>query len=295
MSVEFEVKVNSKTIQEFEALLADWAVSYEAQTGGKVRITALYQPDRFYLFGPGSIRGFTLTPSDSFFKGGRVEVRLNVLSSRADWRLCFFILEKLSREQRSTVQAENGQILHLSALSPASAERRGLEEVQAGLRFLRAFLIEQAEPILRLPNPRYDIAIHPEDFTAWTASPDPARAFETDLAARTAPLAACRHASLVLLKDGLTLNALGFEAAIYPASDYAALSKSGAQPLPGQPPELRYVRFSDFLDIFEGSLERVQSSPPGYYLPGIDLSQAQDLERYARLHERGQDELPKKA
>ena len=294
MSVEYEVKVSSKTIQEFDTLLAEWTTSYERKNSAPVKVTPLIQPDRFYIFGAGSIRGFTLSPADSFFKGGRVEVRLNVMSSRDDWRLCYYLLEKMIREQHGLVSDENGRKLSLSDLSPAKAQQRGQEAVQADLRYLQHFLQDGGEPFLRLPNPNYDLLITRAESSAWNGSAKGVLEFEQTLSARAARLAFCRHASLVALKDGLTINAIGFEPAVYPASDYAGLHRSTTPPLHSQPGDLRFVTFGKFLEAFKDRIERVKEYPPGYYLGGIDLDNPDDLAAHTHLLQIGLEELPRK-
>ncbi len=294
MSSEWLARVSSKTIEEFEALLAAWTDAYAQLYSGQVRVTPFHQPDRFYLFGSGSARGITLTPSASFFKGGRVEIRLPALSSRSDWRLCFFILEKLYREQRAAVSDESGSKLGVGEFTPSAACERGKKDLENGLLFLKHLFIEQGKEHLRLPNPNYDLEIQSAEYRGWMGSPEPARALEESLMRQAARLAFCRHATLVQLADGLTLNALGFEPAIYPASDSIALSKSASPPGPGQPGELCYLSFAAFLTILQEKIALVKEDPAGFYCSGLDLAVPQDQELYRRLLEHARDELPEK-
>jgi hypothetical protein len=294
MSVWMTIHTPRRTIKVLEKIIHDWANSYQGQPKIRIIVSHFSSPDHYYIFGEGSIRGFSLTPSSSFLKGGQIQIRLSVMASLADWRYCYSLLAFLSHTPRVTIYDEESEMILASSLTDSGAAERGSKALQGDYKFLKGLIIKNNEPNVQLPNPWFDLVVTREDLTEISTSDDGFMLLEKKLIEMASPLGFCRHANQILMKDGATLNAIWFEPAIYQETDYAILVKKNSLGLPFSEAEMSFVKFKDFLDIFQDKIQQVKEKPACYYFSGIDRKNDQEFNLYEKLTNLGQDKLPRK-
>jgi hypothetical protein len=209
-----------------------------------------------------------------------------------DWRFCYALLSFLAVAHAAKIFDENRTKITPVDLTEIKAYERGKKAIQIDSRWLTYILTEQNEPSTQLPNPYFDLVITQADLNSWGEAGSNLWNTDHPLIKRAAQLGLCRHAGSILLKSGLTLSAVWFDPVIYIQTDYAVLVKKNSVDLPFDQADLSFVKFEDFLDVFQSKVEKVKENPARYYFPGIDLNNSQDLELYEKLLQMGQDEQP---
>jgi hypothetical protein len=290
MSVEFTVNTSNRVIKDLDAILNSWADTYQLLHAVQIKIKKFDSPDNYYIFGSGSIRGFSLTFTSSLLKGGHINVRLTIMASLADWRMCNSLMYGLVEKYKASVVTEDGRKLALDSLGGEAAQQRGIEQIRSDFQMLLYLLTEEHHLNFTLTNPWFDLTITRDQIEEFVKSGADVTVFESGLAAEAAVLGLCRLANLIQLKDGTTLNALGPEPALYEKSDYVVVPTS--QPPARNHEELHFIEFEKFLEILGNRARRVQQYPARYYVSEINLDDEPTRQLYDVLLESCQDKLP---
>ena len=293
MSAEYHIRISRKIVPDLEDILEAWVDRYEKENDLQIKIIQYESPPSYFIFGEGSIRGFSLSSSTSLMKGGEIHVRLNVMASQVDWSMCFSLMEQLAREHKAAIVDEDGNVLSVDGLAQDKAPERWRRTIFNDFKLFARILDNQNEPGLILPNPRFDLEINRDDLKQ-EAKIEEVLEFENKLAEKATVLAFCRHANLILVDQQTTLNAFGLEPAVYPESEYAAIGGLESLDAPATEQEYHYIKFSELLAILGEKVRKVKKDPPMYYIEGLDLSQNDDLDLYRKILLAGQNQLPKK-
>ncbi len=215
MSVEFRLRGNDLEPERWESLARETAEGLEI---------GLYQAPRFsvgdtpaaQLLGEGSVRGVLLTLEEP----GVMNLRLNILSSRADWRLAYELLSRAMKTGGGELVREDGLAMEPADLTLEAAD----EASDSGYRSGLAILFSMEREVATLPvTPYFEIPFGPEVVVTNAEG-------ELDVAATQAGLAAVVErygqavaSQTVVLKNGLRVATWSLEPTIVERVDVLLL------------------------------------------------------------------------
>lgn len=193
MSVEFDVCGCKLDADGWDEVLSAW----EGEQEGELYREPVFQEGTAFLLGSGSIRGATLSLEDD-----GVHLRLNALSSRADWRRAFQVVRRALEKGGGSLVREDGQSFAPGQLTDAMADEQATTDFCATLGMMRDSLKDGPAA---LPLDAFSLVVQPGELPAsCTAAEMPA--IEARLAARVARFAEAYPSATFVLKGGLRLT-----------------------------------------------------------------------------------------
>lgn len=217
MSVEFTLKNNVLTDEQWDSLMENWS---------EARNEPLYVEPHFneekqaHLFGPGSIRGAVFLRR---VEDNEVDLRLNALSSRTDWRMGFEVLWMAIKRGGGSVERESGESYGLAMLSSDQAERDAIRDFAFSVRAMSANFRKEGASTATLPMGIFDLPVTVADFPE--VSDENIDDIETALAERVEKYASAFPASVFKLTGGATISTWALIPTLVGEVDLIALPK----------------------------------------------------------------------
>jgi hypothetical protein len=223
-----------------------------------------------------SIRGFSVHRRWVWFRN-RVEVRLSIGASLADWRAAYSLLG-FALQQGFDVRSEDGSSIGADALTDEAALQKGHEQFTLDVGFLRHLTASSGKEGVDLPNSRFAVPVNASDLPSEPISEEGLLSLQSVLQRRAAKYAAARSASVITLKTGATAIVWSGEPLLAPVVDHVVLAQDELDPA-----KYVYVAWDRALHELSDGVERNRRTPPLYYFAAM----AENEPRWRRLLEAG--------
>lgn len=268
MSVEFDVCGCKLDADGWDEVLAAW----EATQEGELFREPVFQEGTAFLLGKGGIRGAALS-----LDGDVVHLRLNALSSRADWRRAFQVVRRALEKGGGNLVREDGQSFAAAQLTDAQADEQATTDFCATLGMMRASFQQGSAA---LPLDAFSLVLQPGELPG-SCTPAEMPAIEARLAAQVARYAEAFPAATFVLKGGLKLTTWARIATLVGPADLVSI-EGLEEPVPLE--ELKKVLGPRAEDAGEGVtfLPELTDSAEDQALLGTLRGVSTSLEAYAR-------------
>ncbi len=254
MSVEFTLRGNRLSVQEWDQLLADWAGSREEEL---YELPAFEGGEVAHIWGPGSIRGAVL-----FFnsRDKTVDLRLSALSSREDWRIGFELLRRALTGGGGSVQHENGELYGPEMLAAPRAEAEAVADFCSTVTAMGASFKDKDMTAAALPLGHFSLPITADDLRPCTA--EDAHEIEARLASRVEKYAGAYQASIFTMTDDVKVATWALIPTLIGNVDLVALP--GPEGIDDEPAHLPLEKLKELLGA------RAEDLGEAVYLPQLD-------------------------
>lgn len=193
MSVQFTFEESALELDAWDEVLRTWSGGLEEPLFDE----PCFVREQAQLLGPGSIRGVLL-----WREGARIQLRLNALASRADWRMAYAVARVGLEEGGGVLAREDGRRLEAKDLTPERADADAVEDFCFVSRAVQESL---KEGNATLPIAAWALVLRPGDLPICADAAQVAAA-EGPLAARVARYAAAYVPSVMVLVNDVRLT-----------------------------------------------------------------------------------------